>query len=132
MRLCRRTYMRYIFLAAVTLTLIALFLNLPDDRRSSSSSSKSDSFSIINGLYKLSSVFSYKNQSVACQDGLDLTLSDVNTIDGYGQLNFKPTSQFYWNADEHFEKQYQQGRKNWSKLPLKVCLHISCHLDFVI
>lgn len=123
-RFCRRTYTRYVLVAVLLLSALCMFLTFYSDLMTTRTSSQG--FSIMGGLHKfaLGSVFSYKNNSVACQDRLGITTSDVNTIKGYGQLNFKPITQFYWNSNEQFEKKYQQARKNWKKLPLKVCASI--------
>jgi len=43
---------------------------------------------------------------------------DINTIDDYQKLQFKPQYKTYWNYS--YENNYLKNKENWQQLPLKV------------
>ncbi|CAM1322760.1 Uncharacterised protein g8209 [Pycnogonum litorale] len=125
MRRCfRRTYFRYLAVVMVLLTILCVFYTLNSDLITLRASGHHLPF--ISRL-AFTSVFSYRNDSVSCQRPPEVTKSVVNTVEDYQNLNFKPQTQIYWN--DEYEKRYQETRKSWKHLPLKVFVVPHSHND---
>jgi hypothetical protein len=58
------------------------------------------------------------NEELVCNDLNSNQTFDINTIDDYQKLEFKPQYKTYWNYS--FEKKYLEIKEKWKQLPLKV------------
>jgi len=58
------------------------------------------------------------NENLICNELNSNQTFDINTINDYQKLEFKPQYKTYWNYS--FEKKYFEIKEKWKQLPLKV------------
>lgn len=58
------------------------------------------------------------DDNLKCSPFVSNQTFDINTIDGYNNLEFSPQFKNYWNYS--FERKYLEIKQNWNQLPLKV------------
>jgi hypothetical protein len=72
-----------------------------------------------NNLFTQSnSIDNNNNEELICDELNSNQTFDINTIDDYQKLEFKPQYKTYWNYS--FEKKFFQIKDKWKQLPLKV------------